>query len=364
MRIFDSKPMLRWLTPAAVVLVVAGGSLVASNASAGDKLPDRSVEQLLVDLQQPQVDGLSGTIVQKANLGLPDIPGANGGTSELTSLLSGSHTMYVWYSGPDKARVAVKDGAFKESDVVANGSDVWTWSSADKSATHRSISKTDRSGMDAHKTAPNAPKTPQDAAAELVKALGPSTTITPDSDVTVAGEKAYELVLRPKDPASTMSEVRIAIDGKTHLPLRVQAYNTDSALVFQVEYTAVKFARPDDSMFAFNPPADTKVTEAPKVEHKAPTKAEQAQAKEKADQAKSATKVVGSGWTSVVVTKLPANADQNNPQLQSVLSKLQTTPDGKGKLFVGTAFSAVITDDGRVAVGAVKPDLLYKALEK
>ena len=31
-------------------------------------------------------------------------------------------------------------------------------------------------------------------------------------------------------------------------------------------------------------------------------------------------------------------------------------------LLAGTAFSAVITDDGRLAVGAVKPDLLYRAL--
>lgn len=366
MRIFDSKPVLRWLTPAAFVLVVAGGGLVASNANAGDTLPDRSAEQLLTDLQQPQVDGLSGTIVQKANLGIPNIPGAGSGTSELTSLLSGSHTMYVWYSGPDKARVAVKDGAFQESDVVANGSDVWTWSSSKKSATHRTISKRDQSEVTIHKADPNAPKSPQDAAAELVKVLGPSTEITTDSDVNVAGEQAYELVLRPKDKRSTLTEVRVAIDGDTHLPLRVQAFGTDDVLVFQVEYTAVKFARPADDMFTFNPPADTKVTEAPKTDHKAPTKAQRAQAKKQADQAQSDTKTVGTGWTTVVVAKLPAGDLQSNDQLRGFLKNLSPTAQGApaGKLLVGTAFSAVLTDDGRIAVGAVKPELLYAALEK
>jgi hypothetical protein len=37
---------------------------------------------------------------------------------------------------------------------------------------------------------------------------------------------------------------------------------------------------------------------------------------------------------------------------------------GSGRLMEGNAFSAVLTDDGRLAVGAVQPDLLYKALAK
>ena len=35
---------------------------------------------------------------------------------------------------------------------------------------------------------------------------------------------------------------------------------------------------------------------------------------------------------------------------------------GSGRLLAGTAFSVVITDDGRVAAGAVGPKLLYDAL--
>jgi hypothetical protein len=37
---------------------------------------------------------------------------------------------------------------------------------------------------------------------------------------------------------------------------------------------------------------------------------------------------------------------------------------GSGRLLSGSLFSAVITDDGRVAVGAVRPQLLYSALQK
>ena len=48
---------------------------MAATATADRKLPARSAEQLLVDVQQAQVDGLSGTVIQRANLGIPEIPG-------------------------------------------------------------------------------------------------------------------------------------------------------------------------------------------------------------------------------------------------------------------------------------------------
>ena len=35
---------------------------------------------------------------------------------------------------------------------------------------------------------------------------------------------------------------------------------------------------------------------------------------------------------------------------------------GSGRLLAGTAFSVVLTDDGRIAVGAVEPEKLYEAL--
>ena len=108
MRIFHSRPALRWLVPLAFVLALTGTGLVAVTANADRKLPARSAEQLLVDVQQAQVDGLSGTVVQKANLGIPDIPGVSGEDgSELTSLVSGTHTLRVRYSGEDLSLIHI-----------------------------------------------------------------------------------------------------------------------------------------------------------------------------------------------------------------------------------------------------------------
>jgi hypothetical protein len=51
-------------------------------------------------------------------------------------------------------------------------------------------------------------------------------------------------------------------------------------------------------------------------------------------------------------------------QLNGILKALPSTSGtwGRGHVLEGTLFSLVLTDDGRVAVGAVAPDQLYRAL--
>jgi outer membrane lipoprotein-sorting protein len=356
MRIFANKSAHRLLAPLAIILVVAGTGLVAATATAEKKLPTRTPQELLVDLQNARTDGLSGTVVERADLGIPAIPGASGQDDpELTSLVSGTHTLRVRYSAPDKARIAVL-GTYSEYDIIRNGNDVWTWSSKENAATHRTLN------AEPDSTPTATPRTPEQAADEVLKALEPTTTITSDSAVEVAGRPAYELVFDPNDANSLISQARIAIDGETKLPLRVQVFGTDNKIVFEVAYTSVDFTRPDDAEFVFNPPPGAKVTEIQ------PDETPGAQDRKQADeQTKNATKIVGSGWTAVAVTKIenPSNS-QTDQQLKAFRDKLQPVQGswGSGRLLAGTAFSAVWTDDGRVAIGAVRPDVIYQALSR
>jgi outer membrane lipoprotein-sorting protein len=347
---------MRLLAPLAFILVVAGTGFVAATASAERRLPTRTPQELLVDLQQARTDGLSGTVVERADLGIPTIPGADGrDNAELTSLVSGTHTLRVRYSAPDKARLAVL-GTYSEYDLIRNGKDVWTWSSKDNAATHRTVTAEPGS------TPSETPRTPEEAANRVLKALEPTTTVTTDSSVEVAGRTAYELVLDPNDSNSLISQVRIAIDGDTKLPLRVQVFGTDNKIVFEVAYTSVDFTRPDDAEFVFNPPPGAKVTEIQPSD-----KSSSAQDRKQAQDARKATTVVGSGWTAVAVTKVgDLSNSQSDQQLKAFLSKLQPVQGswGSGRLLAGTAFSAVWTDDGRLAVGAVRPDVIYQALNR
>lgn len=366
MQILTRRPALRWIAPVALALAVGGTGVVAVTADAEPKLAPKTAEQLLVDLQGSDVAGLSGTVVQKAELGLPALPSMGGGAdaSQLTSLLTGSHTLRVWYDGPDRARFALLDDDLGETDVIVNGADLWTWSSQDNEATHATLPE---QPADERRSGPGVPTTPQDAARTVLDAIGSTTVVSTDSAVEVADRPARELVLAPSDERSLITQVRIAVDDATSTPLRVQVLGQDALTVAEIGFTAVDFATPDAEQFAFNPPPGAQVEEKGAVqapERRAPSAADREAAEAAAEEA---TEVVGEGWTTVVVAELPEDAVAGaDGQLGAVLATLPSVSGswGSGKLLSGTAFSAVLTDDGRVAVGAVQPQLLYDALAK
>ncbi len=151
--------------------------------------------------------------------------------------------------------------------------------------------------------------------------------------------------------------MRIAVDAEKHVPLRVQVYSTKLANpAVEVGFTAVDFAAPDARQFAFTPPPGTTVTEGDSAAPGATKPANPAPE----------PKVVGTGWTSVLVAQLPAEMAKaaTDPKLQGLLGSVPKVSGdwGSGRLVDGTLFSAVLTDDGRVAVGAVAPEALYAAL--
>jgi outer membrane lipoprotein-sorting protein len=362
MSIFATRPALRWLVPAAVTVAVVGGGAAARTiaASAEPSLPERSAAQLLVDLQTASLDGLSGTVRTSADLGLPELPSnAQQGSPDLTGLITGSRTLRVWYSGPDKLRVALL-GTLGESDIIRNGRDVWQWDSRSREAVHRTLPADAPSERPAN---PNLPRTPQEAADLALKAVDPTTIVSTGTNARVAGRTAYELILQPRDTASLISQVRLAVDSGQHVPLRVQVFAKGHAEpAYEVAFTQISFDRPDDAQFAFNPPPGTKVTESTEEPSKE-SKEQPAKDQTKGDGTRPT--VVGKGWTSVVVTKLPP-ADPARPADAAANPFLQQLPKvsgdwGSGRLLTSRLFSVLLTDDGRVLAGAVAPEKLYEA---
>jgi outer membrane lipoprotein-sorting protein len=376
--VFRSRPALRWLVPSAAAVLVIGGGAAAGTiaASADPSLPARSAAQLLVDVQGAKVDGLSGTVVETADLGLPSLSGLGSGGADITKLIAGSNTARVWYAGEDKARVALL-GTLGETDVIRNGNDVWMWRSADNSATH--VTLPSRTAKTPSGAPAGVPSTPQEAADAALAAIDPTTSVTTTGAASVAGRDAYELVLAPKDLSSLIGQVRLAIDAKTHIPLRVEVYakGANNPAV-RVAFQQISFAVPDAEQFAFNPPAGAKVTtQSPADLQKAAGEAHSEAAKQAA-KAQAAKKdgdkptVVGKGWTSILVAKLPAdNATGKGKgteaqQAQGLIDALPKVSGswGSGHLLAGSLFSALITDDGKVLIGAVAPEKLYEAAGK
>jgi outer membrane lipoprotein-sorting protein len=381
MRLFTDHPSARWAAPLAAAGIIGAVTVGASvAASASTPLPPRTAAQLLVDLQGAHLTGLSGTVVQSSDLGLPALPGVTtgsgsgaGASSDLTSLLSGTHTLRVWYAGDTKQRVALL-GSLGESDVVRNGSDLWLWSSTNKTATHYAL-PAHTTGLSGSAVTPSpipTPVDPQQAAEKALAAIDPTTSVTTDGTATVAGRAAYELVIAPKSSASLIRQVRIAIDAETHLPLRVQVYSTTVAdPAFEVGFTQVDFAVPEARQFTFTPPPGTTVTQGT-----LPTMSSERTGgtARPSDPAAAKPTVIGTGWDSVVVASVPtgalsgASADTSKGSgLGTLDALLKTLPAvsgswGSGHLFAGTLVSVVLTNDGRIAAGAVTPETLYAAL--
>ncbi|HEY0717366.1 MAG TPA: outer membrane lipoprotein carrier protein LolA, partial [Streptosporangiaceae bacterium] len=251
----------RWAVPTGAVVVIGGvlaGSMV-SVAQASPSLPARTPAQLLSSLaSRPDTPPLTGTVDETSSLGLPSLPGTSDPTS-IASLLSGSHTVRIWYADPRHFRVSVPQ-SMSESDIIRDGGNAWVWQSSTNTVTRMAIPA--RSGQQARSRvqAPEPPLSPQQAANEILAKVGPTTTVRVDSNVTVAGEAAYQLVLAPKSSGSLIGQIRIAVDGRRDVPLRVQVFAKGARTpAMQIGFTSVSFVRPAASNFAFTAPAGATV---------------------------------------------------------------------------------------------------------
>lgn len=364
--------------PAGACAVTGGiiaGSLI-SVAQASPPLPAKTPAQLLAAVagQPGPPPAFTGTVVETASLGLPNLPGESDSASP-ASLLTGSHTVRVYYQDPQHLRLAVP-GQLSETDLVRNGQNAWLWDSSQNQVTHYQLparKAAGESGATATPAPQKTPLTPQQAAQRLLAAVGPTTTVSVARDVTVAGESAYELVLAPKDSRSLIGQVRIAIDGQRNVPLRVQAFARGSkSPAFQTGFQSVSFTKPAAANFNFSPPPHAKVVQGG------------ANSGNGAGEANGHGSVVGSGWLAVAVLPSsalaapgtgpspapsgqggaagsgPAESARAFQALQGA-AKPVSGSWGSGRLLRTPLFSALFTSDGRVLVGAVTPDVLYSA---
>jgi hypothetical protein len=209
--------------------------------------------------------------------------------------------------------------------------------------------------------------TPQQAAQQVLAAVGPTTAVSVASNVSVAGQAAYALVLVPKDHRSLVGQVQIDVDARNGVPLRLQVFaRGTSTPAFQVGYTAIQFVTPAAADLTFTPPPGSSVSQVNlgSGDHgRAP-----------ADTSGYAT--IGKDWLTVL--KLPSSdltAGPHGPSSggpapgnsEAVLNALLGSATsvhgawGSGRLLRTSLVSVLITDSGRAYVGAVQPSVLYAA---
>ncbi|MFC7383271.1 LolA family protein [Sphaerisporangium rhizosphaerae] len=382
---------MRWGVPIAAVVVVGaavGTGPVIAAVQGDPALPERTAQQLLAEVaknaSRAEPPAMSGTVVETASLGLPALPATTGVSSSPFALLSGSHTLKVWYGGDDRVRLALP-GQMSETDLISTGhGEAWLWQSGTNTATRYKLDGP--AGAHAIPTPSVLPtaRTPEDLAGELLKAAGQDTAVGVENGQHVAGRAAYQLVLTPKVATSLVGKVTVALDGETYIPLRVQVYAKGTAEpAFEVGFTQVAFTTPAPENFAFTPPAGAKVEDktfgagdgGPGDEVMATAKAGQ--------QAKAGARTHGTGWGTIA--ELPFSPENLAPSTPSTPSKRlgagkfgDTDPSkladsllksakrvsgpwGSGRVIESKLVSALLTDDGRLLIGAVTPEALTEA---
>ncbi|HEY4152762.1 MAG TPA: outer membrane lipoprotein carrier protein LolA, partial [Pseudolysinimonas sp.] len=288
------KNSVRWL-PAVIapVLIAAGAITIPAVANAASTPPTKTAQQVLALIAGSRDAAYSGTVEQTSDLGLPQLPSVGPGssstgsdaTSQILDLLTANHTARVFVDGPKKERLQVLD-SLAERDVVRNGSDVWTYDSKTKTATHVDLSQSAPRTPGQHFASPGATPqtdpgatpgpdadtlTPSALADKFLAAIEPSTKVSVSSTSSVAGRPVYQLELTPKTGSTLISSVTLSIDAKTGLPLKVvvdaRGQKTDA---FTVGFRSIDFSAPAASLFEFTPPKGATVT-TPKTDKPAPS---------------------------------------------------------------------------------------------
>ena len=253
----------RWAVPGGAVAVTAAviAGLQIPAAQASPDLASKTPAQLLASLSgDHKVPPMTGTVVETASLGLPSLPTQATNPTSLTSLLTGSHTVKVYWQDANHFRLAIPQPQ-AETDIISNGGTVWLWESVSDSVT-KFTAGADKGKAKAAAPKPKpvpspaqAPLTPQQAATAILAKVGKTTLVSVQANVMVAGEPAYQLVLAPRDSRSLIGKIVIALDGKYGVPLRVQLYAKGaSSAAFQVGYTDLQWVTPDPANFNFTPP--------------------------------------------------------------------------------------------------------------
>jgi outer membrane lipoprotein-sorting protein len=354
---------LPWIAPLVVAgVAVAAFALTSGTASGAPTLPARTAAQLIAKVAASRTSAFFATITETAQLGLPSLPGGDHSTASLSweSFVTGTHTARIWVDGGDRQRLALL-GELSEADVVHNGADLWTYTSDTNTVSHTTLSAADRD-----RAQTGAEPTPSALAAQVLKAVTPSTSVTVGGTVTVAGRAAYTLEVRPKDPRSTVREVAIAIDAKTDLPLRVQLFGSASAPALEVGFSSISYSTPAASIFEFHAPAGAAVSSDPyglSERHSGrhgPSRASVVHGAVGVGPVRSVhpdsgqPTLIGRGWTSVIELR-----DAGSVLGGGTLRDASTAVGSSGARLVHTTLiNAVVLPDGRAFVGAVTPALL------
>jgi len=414
-------------TAVALVAIVAVELVSPTPVSTPGALPPVTADQLIASLSQANPGALAGTVELDSRLGLPGLTQSGGGV----------RTARLWSDDHGRRRMSLPepDG---ERTLVDDGTDVWLWNSATRSVIRTPSGPpeprpqrlpampelTELSGLPTLPALGTNPfrqarggtrraqvggmdggmmGSPVDVAVAVLAMLRRDSTVRVDPTAMVADRAAYQLVLDPVPTERTLlREVRVAVDGRTRLPLEVSVLaNGSTEPALRIGFSEISFGAQDPALFAFTPAPGVQ------VQRMAPRPADPAQIQPPAGAANPSdpsavepsavgpsavgpsavdgtdlggSALIGRGWDTVLLSRVrPATrltgaasgpGADNRPRHTGAVDLLRrisspiSGPWGQGRLVSTPIGNTVITTDGRLATGAVPAQVLTEALTR
>lgn len=307
--------------------------------------------ELIASIHRARPGPVAGTVLVDERLGLS----ALGAQQDSTS---GVRTARFWSDGAGRRRISLPSGD-GERTIVNDGNVVWFWDSAKRAvikAPESTVAATDPRRLIRFEGS-ELMGSPMDTAGVLVTLLEPASVIRTEPTDTVANRPTYELVLDPLPTERTLlREVRVAVDAQTRMPLEVTVLANGSARpVLRIGFSEIEYRPQPPALFTFKPPPGVRVTDlATHLVSATPGTSAH-------------TVLVGAGWDTVLVRRLPHPAG-TGPVLPPPPLYPRSTPIsgswGHGRLISTAIGNAVLTSDDRLALGAVPAQVLTEALSR
>jgi outer membrane lipoprotein-sorting protein len=331
----------------ALAVIVIAAAPMRFVVPTGPTLPPLDASTLIASMHRAAPVALAATVLIDAPLGMLD-----------ESSYPGSGLARLWTDGAGRRRIALPDDQ-GERTIVDDGQTVWLWTSATRSVTRAPARSAGPSLPWPLVTVPAPPAgaparpgesellgSPVETAEDMLASLASDSRTRLDAPATVAGRAAYQLVLAPVATERTLlREIRIAVDGRTRLPLAVSVLADGSAEpVLQLRFASVRFGPQDPALFRFAPAAGVPVRAVANPRKAAPTE-----------------RLIGRGWDTVRVERLPGQCPWARDRK---VGEPIAGSWGRGRLLRGALGQAVITPDCRIAVGAVPAQVLTEALAR
>lgn len=373
-----NRRTVRWAVPGAVAATLAAAIMIPTLASADPDtdLAPLSVTELLTAVASAEPTPLSGEAVYTARLGLPELPAELTQGADPLNLLEGSSTIRMWTDGESRSRVSLL-GATSEYSVVVDGTQAWSYASESGEVRHFTLDDASAERLAEVEAAAEIP-TPESLAGQFLAEIDEDAQVSMGETTVIAGRAAYQLVIDPTAEQTLVDQIVIAIDGLTFVPLSVQVWSTQdgAAPALEVAFTDIRYAMPSEASLTFSVPSGAVVTET-----EIDLSAASPQDHEGSEEAASAS-VTGSGFATIIersgvdladllggdiptgadATEMPSELEEefegpDSIEVAALFDQLTTEVDG-GRVLTTTLFSVLLTDDGRVLIGAVGADTL------